>query len=315
MSVPAVIEKILSQHNIEAAVVDAPTTVNFIGQAKTTLLQDGKGKVQVIYSADSILDIDALCRLTQRKLTVCNTHDIQAICNKARVDRLPAVPLALGFDVIIDQQLLSNRELKLDTGSEGYLVTITIEQFNQLIDGVQTSSIAINKAELQSTSLDIIDDIDDITYAVANFTQLRIKQRLEETLEFPPLPETAQRILQLRANPNADIRDLTNIVETDPSLAAQIVSWAASPYYAAPGKIQSVHDAIVRVLGFDMVLNLSLGLALGRTLKLPKDTASGFTPLLATGYLCRHRYGGFGWPDASQRATCQRYDVFIGPAT
>src|SRR5690606_16080929 len=43
-------------------------------------------------------------------------------------------------------------------------------------------------------------------------------------------------------------------------------SWAASPYYSAPGKIKSVHDAIVRVLGFDMVLNLALGLALGKTI-------------------------------------------------
>ena len=42
--------------------------------------------------------------------------------------------------------------------------------------------------------------------------------------------------------------DLADVVETDPSLAAQVVSWAASPYYAAPGKIRSVEDAIGRVL-------------------------------------------------------------------
>ncbi|WP_235015366.1 HDOD domain-containing protein [Oceanicoccus sp. KOV_DT_Chl] len=82
----------------------------------------------------------------------------------------------------------------------------------------------------------------------------------------------------MRVDPNADIKDLTDIVESDPSLAAQVVSWAASPYYAAPGKIKSVHDAIVRVLGFDLVLNLSLGLALGKTMALPKEAAKGFTP-------------------------------------
>lgn len=54
------------------------------------------------------------------------------------------------------------------------------------------------------------------------------------------------------------------MVETDPALAAQVVSWAASPYYASPGKIRSVEDAIVRVLGFDLVINLALGLALGK---------------------------------------------------
>jgi HD-like signal output (HDOD) protein len=57
-----------------------------------------------------------------------------------------------------------------------------------------------------------------------------------------------------------------------------VVSWAASPYYAAPGKIRSVEDAIVRVLGFDLVINLALGLALGKTLSLPKDQPQHATP-------------------------------------
>ena len=89
---------------------------------------------------------------------------------------------------------------------------------------------------------------------------------------------TAQRIINLRVDPHADISDLTDIVELDASLAAQVVSWAASPYYSAPGSIKSIHDAIVRVLGFDMVLNLALGLSLGNTLKMPKDGPHGCLP-------------------------------------
>ncbi len=94
----------------------------------------------------------------------------------------------------------------------------------------------------------------------------------------PPLPDSAQRIIKLRVDPYADMRALTSIVELDAPLAAQVVSWAASPYYAAPGKIKSVHDAIVRVLGFDLVLNLALGLALGKSLALPKDAPKGLSP-------------------------------------
>lgn len=96
-------------------------------------------------------------------------------------------------------------------------------------------------------------------------------------MELPALPETAERIIHLRVDPNGDVSDLAQIVERDPSLAAQVVSWAASPYYSAPGKIKSIQDAIVRVLGFDMVLNLALGLALGKTVSLPKDGPHGAT--------------------------------------
>ena len=92
------------------------------------------------------------------------------------------------------------------------------------------------------------------------FTARRIQQRLEATIEIPPLADTAQKIIKLRVDPNATIDDITGVVETDPALAAQVVSWAASPYYASPGKIRSVEDAIVRVLGFDLVINLALGL-------------------------------------------------------
>lgn len=67
-------------------------------------------------------------------------------------------------------------------------------------------------------------------------------------------------------------------METDPPLAAQVISWAVSPYYAAPGKIRSVEDAIVRVLGFDLVINLALGLSLGKGLALPKDQPRHRTP-------------------------------------
>jgi len=106
---------------------------------------------------------------------------------------------------------------------------------------------------------------------IASLTARRIEQRLGKKLEIPPLSLTAQKVLQLRANPDAHLDQLTAIIETDPALAAQVMSWAASPVYATPGKICSVEDAIVRALGFDMVMNLALGLALGKKFSLPRQ--------------------------------------------
>ena len=51
---------------------------------------------------------------------------------------------------------------------------------------------AVDTAPLRHGKLEHLDDIQEITKAIADFTQLRIKQRLEETLEIPPLPETAR---------------------------------------------------------------------------------------------------------------------------
>ena len=278
MSVPAVIEQVLTKHEITFNIVDAHPSAGHFGVARSTLLQDSQGKVQAIYPAGSILDVDAINRLTGRDLKATPQSDIESLCAKAQLKNLPAIPKALGLEFIIDQTLLEHSDLQLDSGNEQSIVNVSGEQFKLLVGDATTGSIAVAEDQLQAGPLDNTQDLEQITTAVANFTQLRIKQRLEETLEFPPLPDTAQRIIKLRVDPNADIKDLTDIVESDPSLAAQVVSWAASPYYAAPGKIKSVHDAIVRVLGFDLVLNLSLGLALGKTMSLPKDAAKGFTP-------------------------------------
>lgn len=274
MALPAAAEQVLTKNAIEYKLLESLNESTL----KSSLLQDSKGQLQIIHATDSLLDVDRLCRDLNRELSSCSEQDVKKICSKLRLDHCPSIPGVLGTETIIDQTLLEEKDVCLATGIEQQTISVNALQFKALCNGATFAAVSIPFNNLQTGQLDTANDIEEITAAVANFTQLRIKQRLEETLEFPPLPETAQRIIKLRVDPNADIQDLSHIVETDPSLAAQVVSWAASPYYAAPGKIKSVHDAIVRVLGFDLVLNLSLGLALGKTLSLPKDAARGFTP-------------------------------------
>ena len=102
-----------------------------------------------------------------------------------------------------------------------------------------------------------------------------LRRRIEQIYQLPPMPEMAQRILALRNDPDASIADLAAIVEMDPSLAAQVVRHATSPFYGYRGKIRSIHDAITRVLGFDLVMNMALGLAMGRSFRNPKDGPLG----------------------------------------
>jgi len=245
--------------------------------AKSLILQDSQGRVQVIISADRLLDLKAVNRQLGRELQATSLEEIKKFCATHQLDSIPALPKLAGLQTLVDRSLLDRKELLLDSGNEEQLVRIDRSEFEQILEGAILCDISVPLAPLELDDLNTSDE-DQILGAVRNFTQLRVKQRLEETLELPPLSDTAQRIIKLRVNPNADISDLAQIVETDPSLAAQVVSWAASPYYSAPGKIKSIHDAIVRVLGFDMVLNLALGLALGKTMVIPKEGPHGTLP-------------------------------------
>lgn len=104
---------------------------------------------------------------------------------------------------------------------------------------------------------------------------LDMREAISHIKALPPMPGNALRILELAANPDADAEKLSAIVELDPLLTMQIIRWASSPFYGNRGKISSVHDAIVRVLGFNFVLDLALGLSVLAPLKCPKDGIIG----------------------------------------
>ena len=125
---------------------------------------------------------------------------------------------------------------------------------------------------------DAADDPQRIENAISAFPRRRLFARLDETLEIPPLPAAAQRILALKSDPDYSLQDLVKVVETDPSIAARVMAWASSAFYAANPAPRSLADAIMRVLGFDLVMNLALGLALAGTLRLPAHQVRGVPP-------------------------------------
>ncbi|WP_245792350.1 aminoacyl-tRNA deacylase and HDOD domain-containing protein [Teredinibacter waterburyi] len=271
VSLPASIVAMLNTQNIhfEIPTTEATTTNmtlvpsgNRVCAVRSMLVQDSQGKVQLLFPADAMVDLDALLRQTGRSLEGLPIGDINQIMDTEGLTAIPAIPGWQGLPTIIDDSLMKKDIVWLESGAGRYL-ELNQTDFANIVAKSERKQFAVSLPNLTD---DTAKDEAQILDSVKRFTQKRIQQRLDETLELPPLPETAQRIIRLRADPEADISDLANIVELDPSLAAQVVSWAASPYYSAPGKIKSVHDAIVRVLGFDMVLNLALGLSMSRSM-------------------------------------------------
>lgn len=244
--------------------------------ARATLLEQGDTRYLAIYPGDALLDLAAVSRLLGAEVKAMSPTTLHTLFQKHQLSSVPALPGLAGMTTLVEQRLYELPNLLLDVGSREQLLQLPQAGFQALAADTIKGEISVPLARLEQGSGQT--DQDDILSSVKQFTSLRVRERLEETLELPPLPEIAQRIIKLRVDPNADISDLAHIVETDPSLAAQVVSWAASPYYSAPGKIKSIHDAIVRVLGFDMVLNLALGLALGKNLTMPKDGPFGIAP-------------------------------------
>jgi HD-like signal output (HDOD) protein len=110
-------------------------------------------------------------------------------------------------------------------------------------------------------------------------TELQPQQDIESMVRnidrLPAMPNMARRLLRLRNDAHATIRDLTDIIQGDPSLTAQIVRYARSAFFNYQGKVETLEHAIGRVLGFETVLNMALGLAASRTFHNPADGPLG----------------------------------------
>ncbi|NMT63306.1 HDOD domain-containing protein [Marinobacter orientalis] len=243
---------------------------------RMVLLSDEQGNLQAICRQGDLLDINALNKDLGRDLRVMKQRERVRVQERSGLAELPALPSLTGWPTVVDSRVDEQASVALMLGDQDLCLVMPGDEFRTMTASAERRAFAVAPDTI-AVNLDSPEhDRDQLHSAIRRFTTLRIQQRLEDTLELPPLPETAQRIIHLRVNPNAVMGDLVDVVESDPSLAAQVVSWASSSFYAAAGQVRSVHDAVSRILGFDLVMNLAMGLSLGRALKQPQDHPEGY---------------------------------------
>lgn len=101
------------------------------------------------------------------------------------------------------------------------------------------------------------------------------RQRLEQKTELPPLPEVARQLLWLRNTSDASAASLIEVVEQDPAIAAQLLSYARLSVFGYGDRIKELMDAVNLVLGFDKALHMAMGLSAGRSLQMQPEGPLG----------------------------------------
>ena len=82
----------------------------------------------------------------------------------------------------------------------------------------------------------------------------------ESVHALPPLPAAVQRLLVLAQQPEADFREIADVIVTDQTLTARTLRAANSALYALPRRVQTVQQATV-LLGRDTLTSLAVGAA------------------------------------------------------
>ena len=265
--------------------------------ARAVILKDISGMVMAVLPVTHRLNLDALNRQLHRKLRLADEIDYHGVFADCGSGILPALGEAYSFETVIDDSLLERDYVYISSGNVGELVQISGEDFQLLHSNAwygntfshiseegaeqqrveeQRSTqqqaeklVAAQKLNLQpEPQIEMQPEVETMPIAT-------MRQRVERITELPAMPSLAQKIIQLNANPYAHAEDLAKLVEKDPSLTAQIVRYAQSPFYGYQGQVASVRQAISRVLGYDMVMNISLGVAAARPFKVVADGPLG----------------------------------------
>ena len=294
MPVASTISTYLEEHRIKHWLVphDATDSLEQAGKnagvplariARGVLLRDESGFVLAVLPLTHLVDFSALEQLLGRSMVLAAADDARHVFRDCAPGCVPPVAAAYVLDVVVDESLRAYESIYFEPGSHTDLIRLDGEDFIRL-QGSEARFADFTHPEdhLVSTfrgdpagevnvpdSFEIPVDVSALTPA------LEMKARVQQIYELPAMPQLAQSLLRLQGNPDATIQELAEIVELDPSLAAQVVRYACSPFFGYRGKVESIHDAITRVLGFDMVMHMAIGIAAGGRFRNPPDGPLG----------------------------------------
>ncbi|MCW8891473.1 MAG: HDOD domain-containing protein [Sedimenticola sp.] len=118
-----------------------------------------------------------------------------------------------------------------------------------------------------------------------------IKRAVLDVKHLPPLTITAAKLMEAISDDEIDLKALAGIIDQDPGLAARIIGLANSAYFSQPSPVYSVEEAIIRVLGLNMVKSLALGITVAGSFEIDRcprfDLAGYWFEALASGHLAR----------------------------
>ncbi|WP_309044777.1 HDOD domain-containing protein [Marinobacter sediminicola] len=227
-----------------------------VNAIKATLLIDISGIVMAVHKYDSALDTEALRQLTGRYLQPLTAQQTIRLFGDCDPGFTPPVGSAYELPVLLDESIARAERVVFSSGTDHSLVELDGPSLRLAMAGSREGNLAIRGPGNNGGR-------DALTLA-------EVASKLKKLYRLPPMPALALRILRLTSNTEATARELAELIEFDPSLTAQVMRYARSALFHYPGQINSVQDAVTRVLGFDRVAHIALGIASVRAFDVPK---------------------------------------------
>ncbi|MBI3592574.1 MAG: HDOD domain-containing protein [Nitrospirae bacterium] len=86
------------------------------------------------------------------------------------------------------------------------------------------------------------------------------RSQIEKIDTLPTIPSILRKLLAIIEKPKISIDEIGNFIASDPVLTSRILKMVNSPIYGFPGRISSVHQALI-LLGLNVVKGMLLGVS------------------------------------------------------
>lgn len=264
MNISRLIRSLLDRHAISYTVLDAAMhTPALHRQAQCALLKGDHRLLLAIYPARHRINLTALQSIKRHRLHHLGEDELGRLVKQTTQTSARGSPALPEIQLILDAGLNNEDTLHFEDTEHGEFLRINAEDLLLISDDTLIGS-AFSEARPAPGD-----------EAPPDEPRLDLRERIRRIDTLPALPDMAHRLLIMRNDPNATIGDLAQVVEHDSALSAQIMRYANSSLFGQKGQVTTIEDAIFRVLGFDHVLNLALGVATARTFRLPPDGPLG----------------------------------------
>lgn len=237
--------------------------------AKAVLLKTGKVRLLAVVPACNEPDLQRLGKAFKRTFAICSPEETRQQFPDCDPGAIPPFGLLYGVKTIVDAGLDGLDDVFFPSGVRGQFVRIDGKRFDQLLHDAWRGRRIVEGHTPRPAK------VPAPAVADPSGSPEDLRRRVKRVGKLPAMPGIATQIIRLRSNPFASASELAAIIEQDPSLSAQLLRYASSPFYAYQGKVERVEQAIVRVLGMDFVMEFAFGLALGRPFRNPKEGPLG----------------------------------------
>ncbi len=244
---------------------------------QATLLIDVSGAVMAVHPLDSSLDVEAIQKLTKRRLQPLTARQASRLFADCDPGFIPPIGGAYNLPVLVDEDVPRAGAVLLSGGTAHGVLEMDGRDLERALAGAREARMVLRGQGAGSRQSLTLEEVAD---------------KLQSLYRLPPMPALALRILRLTADSEATARQLAELIEFDPSLTAQIMRYARSALFNYPGQVNSVQEAVTRVLGFDRVAHIALGIASVKAFDVPRKGALGMDSFwrhsLYCAFLCQN---------------------------